>query len=433
MSRYLKWLIPLAVVMAIGAAFWPRKIILHISFPCDSYWGVPGEDYYAFMDAAIEKFEAEHPNVTVEYTSGILINDYTEWLSGQYLLGNEPDVLVVLPEDFVQMSSNGALRPLDVLLETDVDVKRNDFYDAALQAGVENGIQYTLPWECVPQMMFINQTLLEKEGIALPEDDWTWDEFYSLCDRLTRDTDGDGIIDQFGVYGYGWKEAFVANNCTLFTRDGQGCLLNQSAQIAAVQFAQQIYRLNNDTDLDEKTFDAGYVAFRPMLFSEYRSYEPYPWRIKRSSKFEWNYTVMPGGTSNGGGNYSQLRTLMLGISNRTTHPRLAWEFLKTIACTKEMQTLVYTELSGVSALRSVTESQEVQQLLPQDLRNNAATSGRASLQSIMEKTIATPHFVKYDQAMELADRLINDAMSADKNLDLQLLQIQQQLEQTLLQ
>ena len=87
MSRYWKAALPflLAAVIILAAA--SRPVVLHIGFPCDSYWNVPGENYYTFIDAAIEKFEAEHPNVKVEYTSGIRVEDYTEWLSGQYLLG----------------------------------------------------------------------------------------------------------------------------------------------------------------------------------------------------------------------------------------------------------------------------------------------------------------------------------------------------------
>lgn len=49
----------------------------------------------------------------------------------------------------------------------------------------------------------------------------------------------------------------------------------------------------------------------------------------------------------------------------------------------------------------------------------------------MEDTLATPRFARYHQAMERADRLITEAMSADKNFELQLLQIQQQLDVTL--
>lgn len=254
--------------------------------------------------------------------------------------------------------------------------------------------------------------------------------FYSLCEQLTRDTDGDGIVDQFGVYDYGWEEALVANGCSLFSEDGQHCLLNQSAQESAMQFARKIYQLNAGTDLSEKTFDEGRVAFRPMLFSEYRSYEPYPWRIKRSSNFEWDCIAMPSGTSVGGGNYSRLSTLMLGISQRTKHSRLSWELLKTIACTEEMQTMVYTELSGVSALHRVTESDEVARLLQMDSQGTASR-GMSTLPAIMEDTLATPRFARYHQAMESADRLITEAMSADKNFELQLLQIQQQLDVTL--
>ena len=85
----------------------------------------------------------------------------------------------------------------------------------------------------------------------------------------------------------------MANGCSLFSEDGQHCLLNQSAQESAVQFARKIYQLNAGTDLSEKTFDEGRVAFRPMLFSEYRSYEPYPWRIKRSSNLSGTASPCP--------------------------------------------------------------------------------------------------------------------------------------------
>ena len=463
MSRYWKAALPflLAAVIILAAA--SRPVVLHIGFPCDSYWNVPGENYYTFIDAAIKKFEAEHPNVKVEYTSGIRVEDYTEWLSGQYLLGQEPDVMVILPEDLAIFSDTASLRELDPFMKQDPEVDLSGFYPAALQAGADKGKQYALPLECVPQMMFINKTLLQKEHIRIPDNDWTWDEFYSLCEQLTRDTDGDGIVDQFGVYDYGWEEALVANGCSLFSEDGQHCLLNQSAQESAMQFARKIYQLNAGTDLSEKTFDEGRVAFRPMLFSEYRSYEPYPWRIKRysdfswdcipmphgpagsnsselstvlagissrSAHFEWDCIAMPSGTSVGGGNYSRLSTLMLGISQRTKHSRLSWELLKTIACTEEMQTMVYTELSGVSALHSVTESDEVARLLQLDSQDTASR-GMSTLPAIMEDTLATPRFARYHQAMESADRLITEAMSADKNFELQLLQIQQQLDVTL--
>ncbi len=406
-----------------------HETVLYLGFPCDSYWDVPGEDYYAFMDAAIEQFEGEHPGVRVEYTSGISVDDYDEWLSGQILQGTEPDVMVILPEKLTQYGEMGVLRSLDAYISRD-GLLPEDFYTAAMKAGETDGRQYALPLECVPQMMFVNKTLLQEEGIEIPEDDWTWSELYSLCTALTRDTDGDGSMDQFGIYGYSWEEAMTANGCALFSEDGTKCFLNQEDQKEAVEFAQELDQLSGGADVSDRTFDEGRVAFRPMFFSEYRSYEPYPWRMKRSLNFEWDCISMPAGIGENAGNYSQVSTLMLGIARRSGHAQLAWELLKTISCTEASQHRVYTDLKGVSALRSVTESEAVADILRKDSPSTAFI-GFEELPVIMEQAYATPRFGQYQSMMEQADLLITEAMSSSKNLELQLMEIQRKLQRTL--
>ncbi len=67
--------------------------------------------------------------------------------------------------------------------------------------------------------MFVNRTLLEHEDIPLPDDDWTWDDFLAICQRVTRDRDG--RPDQFGFYGYTWQDAAVTSGQTLFRADGK--------------------------------------------------------------------------------------------------------------------------------------------------------------------------------------------------------------------
>ena len=51
----------------------------------DSYWEVQNGYSYRILENAIAIFEKEHPSVHVEYTSGILKEDYPEWLSEQLL------------------------------------------------------------------------------------------------------------------------------------------------------------------------------------------------------------------------------------------------------------------------------------------------------------------------------------------------------------
>ena len=259
-----------------------RPVELRLGFMAGSYWDAPNGNCYAVIDAAVERFEREHPNVHVTYTSGILKRDYSEWLIDQYLLGSEPDVFLVLPEDFGTLCELGALAPLDGCLAQDKEVSDTDFYPAALQSGAENGVQYALPYECVPTLMCINKSLLESEGITVPSGDWTWEDFYNICARVTRDTDGDGEIDQFGCCGYTWQDALTANGASLFTEDGGNCLISEPKAVQAVAFAQRLGKLTAETAPSARDFDEGKVAFRPFLFSDYRTYQPYPWRIKRT-------------------------------------------------------------------------------------------------------------------------------------------------------
>ena len=80
---------------------------------------VPNDDCYKIIDETIEEFEQEYPNVEIRYISGILKEDYSEWLSRQSLNGTLPDVFMVLPEDFTTFASVGVLKNLDTMMEAD--------------------------------------------------------------------------------------------------------------------------------------------------------------------------------------------------------------------------------------------------------------------------------------------------------------------------
>ena len=167
-----------------------------------SYWGTPSNDCYHVLDNAIERFKSENIGVEVEYVNGIAPDAYSEWLAQQIIMGTEPDVFFVLPEDFDLLVSSGVLADLDTMISNDDSFNTSAYYDVCLTAGQSNGSQYALPYESVPTMMFVNMTLLKENGIPIPDNNWTWDDFYDICERVT-----DVEARQFGVYGYDWIEA----------------------------------------------------------------------------------------------------------------------------------------------------------------------------------------------------------------------------------
>ena len=53
-------------------------------------------------------------NVAVCYERGIMRADYGEWLAGKFLTGDEPDVFLLPPEDFIMYAKIGALKELSM-------------------------------------------------------------------------------------------------------------------------------------------------------------------------------------------------------------------------------------------------------------------------------------------------------------------------------
>ena len=85
----------LSVLIAAAALFLMTNQLKRISFSkekvlkvgvfSDNYWGVQNGYANKIIDDAIECFEKEHPDVKVQYESGIMKNDYSEWLSEQMM------------------------------------------------------------------------------------------------------------------------------------------------------------------------------------------------------------------------------------------------------------------------------------------------------------------------------------------------------------
>ena len=148
-----------------------KETVLTIGVYSGSYWNTPNGNCYQILDDAIAIFEQSHPGVKVEYVSGIPAGSYSEWLAGQILKGTEPDLYFVLPEDFDLLVSSRALARLDERIAEDPEFDTSLYYEACLRSGQFEGSQYALPHESVPTIMFVNKTLLEANGIAMPDDD----------------------------------------------------------------------------------------------------------------------------------------------------------------------------------------------------------------------------------------------------------------------
>ena len=403
-KRFLKLgtaLFLIIISLSLACCFEKQETVLTVGVYSGSYWNTPSGNCYQILDEAIAMFEETHPGVKVEYVSGIPASDYSEWLAGEILMGTEPDLYFVLPEDFELLVSSGALALLDERIEGDPEFDTGVYYEPCLRSGQSEGKQYALPHESVPTIMFVNKTLLEVNGIPMPDHDWTWEDFYEICRQVTN-------VDQrqYGVYGYTWQDAMYSNGACLFSEDGRSCYLTEEHVMEAIQFAERLSELNGGYSVSARDFDVGKVAFCPLLYSEYRAYQPYPWRVKKYSAFQWDCVSMPAGSS--GANISQLHTMMLGISSRTRHEDLAWQFCKLLSIDEEVQRKLYTQSHGISPLRAVAEDPELLLQIHNDIPEGSGFSPEM-IHQIMSNAVVAPKFDAYSQAMIMVENAIQEA------------------------
>lgn len=418
----LKWIarVSLVILMCVAVAVsvyikWPRETVLEFGMFTGSNWDVANANSFVIVDKAIERFEKEHPGVKIHYYSGVRKDDYSEWFSRKLLEGEQPDVFMVLGTDFNQFTSLGVMKNLEPLMEKDTEFEPQKYFSSSLATGQYGNCQYALPYETVPTLMFVNKDLLKQENIQIPNLDWTWDDLYEICKRVTKDKDGDGILDEFGVCNYGWMDAVCSNGSEIFREDGRECYLNNENVIESVKFMRQLNDLNQGQKIGQEEFNQGNVAFMPLTFAEYRTYKTYPYKIKRYTNFQWDCITMPAGKQ--GTNCSSVDTLLMGIGAHTKYEKLAWEFLKLLTYDEEIQTDIFRYSQGASVLKAVTESSEAEVIVQQDMEEGDKVISGNLLGRVIEEGHIEPQFKKYEQAMAMADNEIKIILEEGKTIE----------------
>src|SRR3989441_1222908 len=163
---------------------------------------VTGADYLEtrIERRVLEPYLAANPGIgIVERGAGTFPTGYRERILASLAAGSPPDVFR-LDQDDVPALANGRVA-LDLTPYLDrVGADLDCFNQTALGIFTRGDAVLALPTGYTPIVVAYNKDLFDRAGIAYPADGWTWDDFKRIAHRLTRDTDGDGRIDQWGAY-----------------------------------------------------------------------------------------------------------------------------------------------------------------------------------------------------------------------------------------
>lgn len=200
-------------------------------------WGNTEDE--AIAKRAVARFNEIHPDVNVEITILPVVdwNDFiTKW-STMITSGEAPDVINFAVEAFPMAVDNELIIPLDELVASSDALSLDGYPQALLDGFSRDGNTYGIPNGSQTMVMYYNKEMLDAAGLAYPQDGWTWDEFYSYAEALTKD----------GVFGFGLSHAyfqmfpwFSTNGTSPATADLSAPAMTTPEVIESVEFTNKL-------------------------------------------------------------------------------------------------------------------------------------------------------------------------------------------------
>jgi len=199
--------------------------------------------------------------------------------------------------------------------------------------------------------------MFDKARVAYPTDNWTWDDLRAAAKKLTKDTNGDGKVDQYGFMfdqwdmETGWSEALWSYGGDIISADHSQTLIGDPK-------ARQAWKLLNDMVFTDKSvpdantaaqyggdlFQSGVAAMMPMGHWAVPGYN--------TAKFKYDVVPMPKGP---GGQATSVNSAGFVVAKSTKNGDAAFNFIKYVL-SKPGQTRLAELGFACPVLKTVAES-----------------------------------------------------------------------------
>ncbi|MEV5025677.1 ABC transporter substrate-binding protein [Paenibacillus sp. LPE1-1-1.1] len=308
-----------------GAADAKEKVTIKFSG-----WGEPNEK--KLYEELIKNFESENPDIKVQYIH--IPADYAGKMNTVLAGGNAPDVFYAGDGDIARWIKLGVIKNIQQQV-TDTSFDLSDMYESAVSRYRYDGMKmgtgdlYALPMDVAGTVLYYNKQLFDEAGVAYPssESPMTFDQLVEVGKKLTKDTNGDGKPDQYGM-GPAWWEGFVwGNGGQILSDDRKEFVLNGDQAVEALQFAadmRNVHGISPDARAlqamnDGQMFETGKLAM--MIGGR--------WSVPvfRQLKFDWDVAPIPANGKWSGWSAST----GYAVYGKTKYPDQAFKFTAYLA------------------------------------------------------------------------------------------------------
>jgi multiple sugar transport system substrate-binding protein len=359
------------------------------------YWPPPNRFDIEMTRILVERWNASHPEIQVEIQPLPAGRSSEEVLMAAIVGHTTPDLCSnILSGTVERMVRAGALVPLSKRFEDfEGYLRARSPKDAVDQFRNPDGRYYQMPWKANPLMLMFNAALMAKHGVRPPR---TYSQFLEVAAKLTRDTDGDGRVDQWAiglhVDNTWWKRfddvypLYIAASGGSTLVRGREVLFDGPAMVQVFEFLRESFargfapRSYFATEL----FLRGKVA---MLAGSGPSIPDID--AKKPPGFVYGFMPVPVPDAHRGPVYTFGDIKSMVIFSSCRHPEAAWRFMKYLT-SPSADLLLLTRASQIPLRGGLFESPSFAAALK--LRPNLAELARRV--DRVRGTDDTPHLVE---------------------------------------
>lgn len=277
----------------------------------------------------IVPFQEKFPHIEIQHEY-VPFAEYWRKLMTMFAAGDAPDLMHMSVGYVYGYADRGLLLNLQPYFERDLN--QSDFFAEPMKAvrypSMDDGDLYAMPQAFVMSILHYNKDMFDEAEIPYPTDDWTWDDLLEASKALTKDTDGDGRIDQWGLYfkpDYYVVDAMIyAFGGRVLSEDLSQAMLDSDEAEAAIQFLVDLMWEHEVSPTPQiyhglgNMFQTGSAA---MMIGNMADLDVY----RQIEDFDWDVALIPGGPAR---KVVRMWPDSIAISSATNYPEEAWEFVK---------------------------------------------------------------------------------------------------------
>jgi multiple sugar transport system substrate-binding protein len=359
-----------------------------------------------FLRQRVDSFNALHPKVKV-IQSDKSWNMIREILYAEFSTGTGPDIVNTHSNFAAEFGEAGYYYPINKF--PDFEEVRRWYVPDLLESTRYHDNYYGLPSSGIAFVLVCNRELFDREGISPPK---TWSAFREAARRLTKDLDGDGSMDQYGLVlmggdkgGFAYRLApfLYKAGANIMSDDLKRIEFNSPRAVSAVRLFAEMYQ-------QDHSITPGFLAYSHSEINDLicsnkaaMSIEG-PWfrgMVNDKSPGKDLYVVPVPVPDDRLDQYDTAPTLqdmvMYSINARSKHLQEAWELLKYLRNPEADMTWVREDLGAIATTEEALKSPEAQSVKDLPLYLNELKHARPWPPHPKIIAIASDIFTPYSQ------------------------------------